>query len=130
MASFQCCAAFRIPDEDEMNEVVETLKTVVVVLLGIIVTIVGWFAKRTSDRVDEIKESVVTRAELATTLAFIREDRLAQHKENREALARIETKIDANEERSSLTRHDTNESVHALALQVAVLTKHNRTHER
>jgi Tfp pilus assembly protein PilO len=106
-----------------MNEAYEALKTVVGILIGILVAIVGWFAKQTADELKELKKSAVTRDELKEALALLREDRLTLHQENRDSLTRIEEKIDANEDRASRTRHDTNESVHALALQIAVLNR-------
>jgi hypothetical protein len=106
-----------------MNEVQELLKTAFFFVLAIVTAVVAWFAKRSADRLDVLERCVVTRDELERLLLQARQDRLVQHQENREALERIETKIDANEERSSKTRHDTNESVHELALQIARLSK-------
>jgi len=109
-----------------MNDAFEGLKAAFLLLLGITVGILAYFGKRTSERVDALSQTSVTRNELAEALNRVREERQTQHQENRETLTRIETKIDANEERSSKTRHDTNEFVHGLATQLAVLARDRR----
>lgn len=106
-----------------MNDFIEALKTAVVILIGIVVGILAYLGKRTSERVDTLKETAVTREDLRLALDSIESRQQVQHGENRGLLERIENKIDANEERASRTRHDTNESVHALAVQVAVLAR-------
>jgi hypothetical protein len=104
-----------------MNEAYEALKTAFLLLIGITVGILAYLGKRTNERVDALKETAITREELTATLDRIEARQRVQHGENRDFLERIETKIDANEERASRTRHDTNESVHALAMEIAVL---------
>lgn len=106
-----------------MNEAFEALKTAVVILLGILVSILAYFGKSTREELNRLKETAVTRDELTSALDRIEARQQIQHGENRDFLERIETKIDANEERASHTRHDTNASVHALALQVAALRR-------
>ena len=109
-----------------MNDAFESLKYAFGILLGITVGIIAYFGKRTSERVDLLSQTAVTRTELTEALNRVREERQTQHQENRETLTRIETKIDANEERSSKTRHDTNEFVHGLATQLAVLSRERK----
>lgn len=109
-----------------MNDAFEALKAAFLILLGITVGILAYLGKRTSERVDLLKETAITREELNETLARLREDRMVHHQENRETLTRIETKIDDNEKRSAQTRHDTNASVHALAVQFAAMTRERR----
>lgn len=106
-----------------MNETQEFLKTALFFLLAIIVGFVAWFGKRNSERIDSLEKCSVTRDELERLMSQARQDRVAQHIENREFLARIERKIDENEERSSKTRHDTKDEVHELKLRLAVLTR-------
>jgi hypothetical protein len=106
-----------------MNEVQDLLKTVVFFLLAIIVGFVAWFGKRNSDRIDSLEKCTVSRDELERFMAQARQDRMAQHQENRDLLMRIEQKIDSNEERSSKTRHDTNETIHELAMKLAVMDR-------
>jgi Tfp pilus assembly protein PilO len=111
------------PDSSAIGEFYAALKGTVVVLLGVVVSIIGYFAKRTSDRLDVLQATTVTRDEFNRILDQMREDRAAQHNEGRETMARIEEKIDANAERSHKTRHDINDTVHALSAQVAVIAQ-------
>lgn len=113
-----------------MNEVVDFLKTALWFLIAIIVGFVSWFGKRNAERIDSLEKCVVTRQELEKTLAQMREDRMEQHHENRSYLERIEHKIDENETRASKTRHDTKDEVHALAMQLAVISRQDRRNER
>jgi hypothetical protein len=106
-----------------VNEAFEALKTAVIFLLSLVVSILAYFAKRTSERVDELKETAVTRTELTAALDRIESRQHVRHGENRDLLERIVAKIDANEERASRTRHDTNESVHALAVRLAAFSR-------
>lgn len=106
-----------------MNDAYEALKTAFLLLIGITVGILAYLGKRTSERVDSLKETAVTRDELTSALDRIEARQQGRHGENRDLLERIETKIDANEERASHTRHDTNESVHALAMKIAEISR-------
>ncbi len=113
-----------------MNEAYEALKTAFLLLIGITVGILAYLGKRTNERVDALKETAVTRDELTSALDRLEARQQGRHGENRDLLERIETKIDANEERASRTRQDTNESVHELAMQIAVLAKPDRRVDR
>jgi hypothetical protein len=106
-----------------MNDDHGLLKTAFFFLLTLLVGFVAWFGKRNADRIDSLEKCTVTRDELERLMSKAREDRMAQHQENREFLSRIERKIDENEERSSKTRHDTKDDVHELKLRLAVLTR-------
>lgn len=113
-----------------MNEVSDLLKTGLFFLAALVVGFVGWFGKRNSERIDSLEKCVVTRQELEKTLTQMREDRMEQHHENRAYLERIEHKIDENEARASKTRHDTKDEVHALAMQLAVISRQDRRNDR
>lgn len=106
-----------------MNDAFESFKTVVLILIGIIVGILGYLGKRTSERVDELKETAASREELTAALDRLEARQQDQHRENRALLERIENKIDENEERASKTRHSTKDEVHALALKLAQISK-------
>lgn len=113
-------------------------------LLGLYVALLTALGKRTVNRTDEhdvrlraLESSSVThkdidelRCSLTASIVNVglraeasvreqREDRLSNHKENQAFLERISDKIDANEERSSKTRHDTLDIVNQLALKMA-----------
>lgn len=77
---------------------------------------------KTEKRIESLEADAVRRKEFDQ----LRADRMAQYQESRETWQRIEMKIDSNEERSANTRHDTNESVHALAVQIAALKRDQR----
>jgi hypothetical protein len=106
-----------------MNEAEDLLKTAFFFLLTIIVGFVAWFGKRNADDIADLRKCAVTRDELERLMTQARQDRTAQHQENRQVLERIERKIDENEERSSKTRHDTKDEVHELKLRLAVITR-------
>jgi hypothetical protein len=106
-----------------MNEIQDLLKTIVFFLLAIIVGFVAWFGKRNSERIDSLEKCYVSRDELERLMHQAREDRMSQHHENKQLLERIEHKIDDNEERSSKTRHDTNETIHKLEMKLAVMDR-------
>jgi hypothetical protein len=113
-----------------VNELYEAWKSIAIILLGILMAIVGWFGKRNAEHIDELRQNAITRKELTEALDRIEVRQRVHHGENRDLLERIVTKIDANEERAAKTRHDTKDEVHTLAMQVAVLAKNNRTHDR
>jgi hypothetical protein len=95
-------------------------------LLAILVTVLGVFMRRDLARFDkglerlaELERVAVTEEKLDRILAQLRGDRLQHHAENRSSLVRIETKLDAQEERSSKARHDIRDQVHACSLRLA-----------
>lgn len=106
-----------------MNDAYEALKTAFLVLIGITVAIVSYFAKRTAEKVDVLKETAVTRDEMTSALDRIETRQRLHHGENRDLLERIVTKIDANEERAAKTRHDTKDEVHSLAVKLATFQR-------
>lgn len=127
-----------------MNEALELFKEVGAWLLAILVGVVSWFIRRELDRTvadqkalnarfEIMEKCAVTRDELQMLMSQAREDGNAKHQENSKVLTRIESKIDANEERSSKTRHDTNNTIHALELRfaekLAVMDRNRRDDE-
>lgn len=122
----------------EINELYQAiLKWCIAAVITLITTICGWFAYRQnklSDRVDKLERGTVSNDEFSKAMLAMRDDRREMHRENREAmdeikrvsethLYRIEAKMDANEERSSKTRHDIRDAVQGLAGKIRVLEK-------
>jgi hypothetical protein len=108
-----------------MNELFTDTKAVILTLFGVIMALLGWASKRLHDRVDNHLDrhdhNYVTRNELDNTIRKFHDDREDKHRQNVETLARIETKIDENEERAAKTRHEIRDKVNTLTTQVAVL---------
>jgi hypothetical protein len=73
-----------------MNELLDDTKSVLLFLMGAVMTLFGWIGKRALNRLDEC----VTRDELTKTLSQMREDRLQMHRENREELRYIRERVD------------------------------------
>jgi hypothetical protein len=103
------------------------LKALVPWLIATVMTIIAWFCRRDMGRYDDglkrievLERNTVTYDHLDKVLDQMRNDRAAMHAENQNSLDRIEAKIDANEERSSNSRHAIRDEVHALALKIAV----------
>jgi hypothetical protein len=124
-----------------MNEAYELLKWLGGIAVLTAMSIIGYFIReqlrenkvllqRHGERLDGFDRCFVTREELEKTLTQMRADRLEHHHENRASLERIEHKIDENETRASRTRHDTKDEVHALAMQLAVISRQDRRTER
>jgi hypothetical protein len=79
----------------------------------------------THNDIDELRQSLTASivnvgARAENNMRDMREDRASMHRENQAFLERIVDKIDANEERSAKTRHETLDQVNALALKMAV----------
>jgi biopolymer transport protein ExbB/TolQ len=105
------------------------LEWLVASCLGLISVIFGIFTvahRKQGDRIDEMEKCMVTAEEFKSAFNALRDDRRDMHRENRDAmsefkrqseshLARIETKIDQNEERSSNTRHEIRNYVQEMA---------------
>ena len=124
--------------EPELNELYQAVvRWCIAAVVALVTTITGWFAFRQSklaDRVEALERGTVSTTEFSEALKAIRDDRREMHRENREAmdemkrvsethLCRIEAKMDANEERSSKTRHDIRDAVQGLAGKIRVLEK-------
>lgn len=109
-----------------MNELFSDAKAIILALLGALVAVLTWVSKRLHDRVDDHlddhDEKYIRREDFDRTIRQWNNDRREKHQENVETLARIERKIDTNEERSAKTRHDIRDTVQDLTTQVAVLT--------
>jgi len=91
-----------------------------------VVGILAWLGKRAVDKIERLQDNSVTRSELKENMALMREERQSMHQENQNHLDRIEKIIGENEQRDSQTRHDIRETVHAMSLQLAVLTTERR----
>lgn len=85
--------------------------------------LLSWLGARQIKRIDDLEEKVVSKGELRDALEELRDERRNNHEENRQKLDRLIEKIDENEKRAAHTRHETLDSVHQLALKVAVLTR-------
>jgi hypothetical protein len=120
-----------------MNEDAFNLKAVVPWLIATLMALVAWFSRRGISqydndlkdgikRIEFLERNTVTYDHLNRVIDQLRSDRSLMHEENQAHLNRIEDKIDANEERSSKTRHDTKDEVHALALKIAEMSRTNR----
>jgi hypothetical protein len=101
-------------------------KTVLPWLIASFMGLIAWFCRRDMSRYDKglerievLERDTVTYAHLERVLDRMRSERSAMHAENQSQLNRIEIKIDQNEARSSKTRHDTQNELHALALKFA-----------
>lgn len=77
-----------------MNELFDDAKSILLVLIGVVMSLITWIGKRQIKRIDALEQSTVTREELARTLAQMREDRLQMHRENREELRYIRERVD------------------------------------
>lgn len=77
-----------------MNEFLNDAKSVILALLGIIVSLLGWHSRRQVARIDALEANYVTREELKETLKQMREDRQRMHDENREDLHYIRQRLD------------------------------------
>lgn len=108
-----------------MNELLSDTKSIILGLLGLVVALLSWASKRLYDRVDNHLDrhdlTYVTRPELDKRIIEMNQDREDKHQQNIATLARIERKIDENEERSAKSRHDIRDRVSTLTTQVAVL---------
>lgn len=116
-----------------MNESGVDFKSLFPWLIASIMGLIAWFCRRDMSRYDKglerieaLERTSVTYEHLDRVLDQMRSDRAIMHSENLAQLSRIEDKIDANEERSSKTRHDTKDEVHALALKIAEMSRKNR----
>jgi hypothetical protein len=120
-----------------MNEAYDLLKSILGVLGVLAIGVIGYFIREDrkemkarldvhTERLNRFDLCFVTRDELQRTMSELRADRMQHHQENSAVLARIEHKIDENEERASKTRHDTKDEVHALAMRVALMSRHGR----
>jgi hypothetical protein len=120
-----------------MNEAYELLKSILGGLGVLAIGVIGYFIREDrkemkarldvhTERLNKFDLCFVTRDELQRTMSELRADRMEQHHENSAVLARIEHKIDENEERASKTRHDTKDEVHALAMRVALMSRSGR----
>lgn len=116
-----------------MNELFADAKAVIIALLGTIATLTSALAsvltwvnlrlhKRVEDHLKDHDLNYVRRDHLDKTLEKMNTDRRDRHQENVLTLARIEKKIDENEERASKTRHGTRGDIGSLTTQVAVLS--------
>jgi DNA-binding helix-hairpin-helix protein with protein kinase domain len=117
-----------------LNEPELEVKTVVPWVITVLMGLVAWFSRRDMSRYDEglkrieiLERNSVTYDHLERVLDRMRNERATMHVENQTQLNRIETKIDENEERSSKTRHDTQNELHALALKFAEMSHHRRS---
>lgn len=77
-----------------MNEVFDDVKSVLLFLIGAVMSLLTWIGRRQVNRIDRLESSSVTRDELAKTLAQMREDRKQMHQENREELRYIRERVD------------------------------------
>lgn len=102
------------------------LKAVAPWLVASFMGLVAWFCRRDMSRYDDglkrielLEKNTVTYDHLEMVLGQMRSDRALMHAEDQALLIRIEDKIDANERRSSDSRHAIRDEVHALALKLA-----------
>jgi hypothetical protein len=116
-----------------VNESGVDFKSLVPWLIAGLASLVAWFSRRDMsrydrglERIENLEKTSVTYDHLDRVLDQIRADRAMMHAENQSSLNRIEDKIDANEERSSKTRHDTKDEVHLLALKIAEMGRKSR----
>lgn len=108
-------------NDDEVEiEVLLDIKAIALWLLGVVVTLIAWIGTRNIRRLDDLEKTAATKEEFRIALDEVREERRIHHQENGQKLDRIAEKIDANEVRASNSRHELNDSVHALALKVAL----------
>lgn len=77
-----------------MNDLLDDTKSIILVLLGAVMTLFTWIGKRSIRRIDHLEANSVSREELTRTLAQMREDRLQMHRENREDLRYIRERVD------------------------------------
>ena len=66
-------------------------------IFGGFLLVMGWFGRRALDRLDSLERTAVTRDELKSAFAEMRDDRKVMHVENQQSLRRIEDKLDATE---------------------------------
>jgi hypothetical protein len=116
-----------------VSDSVVDFKALVPWLIAALASAVAWFSRRDMSRYDKglerieaLERNSVTYEHLDRVLEQIRSDRAIMHSENQAQLNRIEDKIDANEERSSKTRHDTKDEVHGLALKIERMSRRDR----
>jgi hypothetical protein len=117
----------------------EELKAIVAWLvaggLGLIATLLVWFARREwgrrdtdlsliQTRVTSIEgklDTFVTCEDFNKVITELRAERRAQHDQGTALLEKIDAKMDRNEAKDSKTRHDINDTVHTVKLQNAVM---------
>lgn len=97
-------------------------------LLAAAIAIIGFFTQRDLSRFDKglerlnaLERDAVTHAQLERILGAMRADRGEMHVENRDALDRIEGKLDAQEERSSKARGDIRDEIHKCSTRLSVI---------
>lgn len=61
---------------------------------GLVLGLLAWLGNRMTNRLDALEKNSVTRDELKESFNQMREERKAMHQDNRDALKRIETKLD------------------------------------
>lgn len=69
---------------------------------GMVLALLAWFGNRMANRLDALEQTTVKREELDKSFAQMREDRKSMHLENREALQRIEDKLDVAQHTGSI----------------------------
>ncbi len=89
-------------------------------LVTVMTAIIGWIVNRQAARIDKIEEEYVPRADFDKIVQQLQADKAHFYEKNEAALRRIEEKIDSNEERSAKARHETLDTIHQLALKLAV----------
>lgn len=81
----------------DLRDVVWALGALCMAIGGFVMSGMSRLLGRTVQRVDDLERKVITRDELEKKFNEMREDRLTMHRENKEALTRIETKLDGTE---------------------------------
>lgn len=72
------------------------------VAYGMVITLLAWMGNRMSTKIDTLEKTAVTREELKEHFGQMRDDRKLMHLENKEALQRIEDKIDDAQHKGSI----------------------------
>lgn len=97
-------------------------------IIAALIALVAWFSRRDLtrydaglDRIAVLEKTSVTQDQLDRIMDKLRDDHAAQHAENRDALRRIEDKIDAQTERGSASRFQLRKEVHDVSLRLATI---------
>lgn len=72
------------------------------VAYGMVIALLAWMGNRMSTKLDTLEKTAVTREELEKHFGQMRDDRKYMHLENKEALQRIEDKIDDAQHKGSI----------------------------
>jgi hypothetical protein len=103
------------------SKIIEYLVGTVISTLGLVAMVVTYLFKKVEARVDDIEDDYMTRDDFKDAFQLIREDRQMMHRENRDALLRIEGKIDESEGKNSNHRHSMNNEIQKLIAGSAVV---------